>query len=194
LSTLIDENILVKQMIEGNYQAFDRLYHQYAQEVFVRIKKIVISHSVAEELHQDVFLKIWQQRERLDIGVPFKAIAFQTAKNLAINHYWKATRDEKLKAHLISQATAHYHHLDEHINFNATNEALQKAISQLPPQRKKIFISCKMEGRSYEATAVEMSISLSTVKDHMNKAMRALRKHMRSHLSLLLIFLEVLIA
>lgn len=191
MSTLIDENTLVKQMIEGNYQAFDRLYIQYAQEVFVRIKKIVISHSVAEELHQDVFLKIWQQRGRLDIGIPFKAIVFQTAKNLAINHYWKATRDEKLKAHLISQATAHYHHLDEHMNFNSTTEALQKAIAQLPPQRKKIFISCKMEGRSYEATAVEMGISLSTVKDHMNKAMRALRKHMRDHLCLLLILLEV---
>jgi len=183
VSVLINEKELVIRLNEGDYSSFDRLYQYYAKSIFTKIKKIVISHAVAEEIHQDVFLKIWQQRAQLNADIPFQSILFQTAKNLAINYYWKSSRDDKMKAHFINQATAFYDHLDDYINFSSTNEALKKAIDQLPPQRRKIFILCKMEGKSYEFAAAEYGVSLSTVKDHMSKAMQSIRKRMLHNLA-----------
>ncbi len=117
---MINEKELVRKLIQGDYKSFDELYMHYAKSIFVKIRKIVISHLVAEEIHQDVFLKIWQQRAQLNADISFQSILFQTAKNLSINYYWKASRDTKMKEDLIKNATELYHHLDDYINFSYT--------------------------------------------------------------------------
>lgn len=171
----IDEKDLLLKLRAGDRDAFNRLYQHYSRPVFSRLKSLVHEQSITEELHQDTFLKIWESRASLNTEIPFQAILMRTAKSTAIDYYRKAVRDEKLKAQLISTATELYNHLDEFIDFKDTNTAINSAISKLPPQRLKIFTMIKLEGKSYEYAASEFGVSLSTVKDHMAKAMKFLR-------------------
>lgn len=172
----LDEEIILLNLRKGDTNAFNRLYQIHSRALFLRLKSLVYDQDIAEELQQDVFLKIWEHRAALDPNVSFQAVLMRTAKSISIDYYRKALRDEKLKARLMNTATELYSHLDEHIEFDETNLAINKAIAKLPPQRLKIFTMIKLEGKSYEHAAKEFGVSLSTVKDHMARAMKFLKE------------------
>lgn len=176
-----DEKDLLLRLREGNHKAFSKLYERYANLVYNRIKRLVHVHEFAEELAQDVFLQIWERREMLGIEISFQVIVLRYAKSTAINFYRKAVRDSQLKEQLILSGTELYEPLETEINFNETNAILNAAISRLPPQRQKIFILCKLEGKSYEYAATQFGISVGTIKDHMAKAMRTLRQELSNN-------------
>lgn len=181
-TTLTDEKDLLLKLKEGDRDAFNHLYQLYSRPVFARLKSLVHQQTITEELHQDTFLKVWESRTSLNAEVSFQTILMRTAKSISIDYYRKAIRNEKLKAQLINAATELYNHLDELIDFKETNTAINTAIAKLPPQRLKIFTLIKLEGKSYEYAASEFGVSLSTVKDHMAKAMKFLRDEMaREH-------------
>ena len=180
--SFVDEKDLLLQLREGHFDAFNQLYNAYSRPVFLRLKSLVHDREITEELHQDTFLKVWENRAALNDSVSFQAILMRTAKSIAIDYYRKAIRDKKLKGQLISTATELYDHLTELIDFQETNTAINAAISKLPPQRLKIFTLIKLEGKSYEDAAKLYGVSLSTIKDHMAKAMKFLRDEMaREH-------------
>lgn len=176
----IDETDLLMQLREGDVQAFDRLYERYAKDIFRRIKSLVQDQAITEELHQDVFMKVWENRAKLP-DVSFEAVLLRTAKSISIDFYRKAVRDRHMTERLITISTELYNQVEDLIDFNETNDALKAAIAKLPPQRRKIFSTCKLEGKSYEEAAAEFGVSLSTVKDHMAKARQFIREEMARH-------------
>lgn len=184
------EQELLTDLKKGNQAAFNHFYQIHSRIVYGRLKALVHDHEVAQELHQDTFLKVWQRRATLDPAVPFRAVLMRTAKSLAIDYFRKALRDKELRAVLISRATELYDHLDHLMDFNDANNNLEAAIAKLPPKRKAIFIAIKVDGNSYEKVALELGVSLSTVKDHMAKAMKFLKEEIsRDHPELLLLLI-----
>ncbi|WP_312788871.1 sigma-70 family RNA polymerase sigma factor [Sphingobacterium sp.] len=169
---------LVKRLKQGDYGAFDQLYHQFAHVSLVKLKKLVHVHDIAVELHQDLFMKIWEKRADIPHDIPFKAILFQTLKSIAYNFYRKAAQDKNLHERLIAASTELHNQLEDQLNFNETNELLAAAIAKLPAQRQKIFTRIKIDGKSYEEVAAEFGISLSTVKDHMTRSFKFLRNEL----------------
>lgn len=189
----IHEKDLLLKLRDSDYTAFNVLYDSYAQITLSRLRRLVQIPEVVEELHQDVFMKIWEERERLPENIPLQAIVFQKAKSLAYNFYRKAALDKELHDKLMSTSTELYNELEDYINFKETNALLNEVIARLPEQRQKVFTRIKIDGRSYEEAAEEFGISLSTVKDHMTRALKFLRNELSGQLSSKL-FLVVLAA
>lgn len=173
--TVSVEDELLAQLRHGDYGAYHQLYNSYAPMIMARIRRLVLDREIAEELHQEVFLQIWNEREKLPTDVPFKAILLHRAKLQAYKYYHKASQDREMRAHLMAVATELYEQLEEQISFKETNAALMTAIAKLPEQRRKIFVRIKLDGRSYEEAAEEFGVSLSTIKDHMTRALKFLR-------------------
>ena len=174
----VNEKDLVLRLRKGDYMAFDMLYEQYRHLIFYKLKRLIQVPDVVEELHQDVFLKVWEHREQINTEAPFQAYLLRIAKNTAVNFYHKMLRDNALQQQLIHTSTELYRHVDEYMQFRESSSALQMAVGKLPPQRQRIFVSCKLDGKTYEAVASELGISVGTVKDHMAKAMRFVRKEL----------------
>jgi RNA polymerase sigma-70 factor (ECF subfamily) len=86
-------------------------------------------------------------------------------------------------------ATDLYNQLEEQIDFKETNASLMAAIAKLPEQRRKVFVRIKLEGRSYEEAAEEFGVSVSTIKDHMTRALKFLRTELIQDNPSLLFFL-----
>lgn len=170
-----DERALLLRLREGEYLAFNALYDFYAATVLLKLKKLVHIPEIAEELHQDVFMQLWSQRETLPIDVPIRAILFTKAKSLVYNFYRKAARDKNLYEQLIRTSTALYNQLEEQLDFKEANEVLLNTVAKLPPQRQKVFYAIKIEGKSYEEAAAEFGVSTSTIKDHMTRALQFIR-------------------
>lgn len=172
------EEQLLSKLRRGDYDAYHQLYEAYAPSIMARLRRLVFDIEAAEELHQEVFLQIWIDRARLPVDISFKAILLHRAKIQAYKYYHKSAQDAKLREHLLATATELYSDLEDRLAYKETNTLLMAAVEGLPEQRRKIFVRIKFDGRSYEETATEFGVSLSTVKDHMTRALRYLRKQM----------------
>lgn len=167
---------------DGDQLVLEQLYAHYAELIFKRILLLVHNPAVAEELVNDVFLQLWQQRETIDASVPVEAVLLRKARSVAIDHYRKSLRDSQLREQLMQQATAYHDPINDLLDHKEMQAAVEAAIAKLPPQRQAIFRRCKLDGESYKSVAEELGITVGTVKDHMAKAMRFLKMELNGNL------------
>lgn len=173
-----DEMMLLAKLAKGDEQAFTQLYHNYSNRLYSNILRFVKCEETAKEILQDLFLKIWELREKLDPNKSFKSFLFKVAENLVYDHFRKAARDKRLGDHLIASAVSFYSDTEEMVIYQESFHLVQKAIDQLPPTRKLVFTLCKIEGKSYDEIAALLGISISTISDHIVKANRTLKVYL----------------
>lgn len=177
MSTAQDADIeLLTRLSQGDKQAFDQLYLKYSHPLYLNLLKLTKSEEVAEELLQDIFLKIWNKRDTLDIHTGFGGYLFKISQNLVYDFFRKAKQDKALRHRITAAASENYTHIEETLLSRENRTLLQRAISTLPPVRQQIFRLCKLEGKTYEEVASLLGISVSTVNDHIVKATRHIRR------------------
>ena len=171
------EAILLQQFLEGSKEAFTQLYQHYCERLYYNILAMVKDELTAEELVQDIFASLWQKRETLTINKSFAGYLFTTSRNRVYDFFQKVERDQKLYDRIKASAISEYSHVEEALFSRENADLLQKAIASLPPQRRRAFELCKIEGHSYKEVSELMNVSLSTVKDHMAHAREAIREY-----------------
>ena len=169
------ERELVILLNHGDESAFEKLYHLYSLRILKKLVFILKEEEIAKEVLQDIFLTIWDKRQSINPNQSFRSYIFRIAENKIIDIFRKAARDRKLMDHMVNVSVASSCHTEESVAFKESNTILQTAINKLSPQRKKIFILCRIEGKTYDEVAKIVGISTGTVNDHMVKAMRTIR-------------------
>ncbi|MCC6288471.1 MAG: sigma-70 family RNA polymerase sigma factor [Chitinophagaceae bacterium] len=169
-----NEKNLLLQVAEGDEFAFRRLYDHYRKKIYALGVFLTKSESLAQELGQDVFMKIWEKREQLREIDYFNSWLRTIARNTATN-YIRARAMEKFGINHISAF--------ENSNCFTENDAadreysllLQAAVNQLPPQQQKVYILHRQQGLCHEAIAKQLDISVLTSKKYMKLALRSIR-------------------
>ncbi|MBS7563890.1 sigma-70 family RNA polymerase sigma factor [Mucilaginibacter sp. Bleaf8] len=189
IETFANEKALLQQVAAGNEQAFRCLFMQYHQLLATHIYRITESAEVAEEIVQDVFLKIWLNRHTLLTVANFKAYLFVASKNHALNELRKIVRERIKQNSYITEAIRHNNELTE---VNHTYYALlDKAIDQLPAQQKKVYLLSRHERLKYTEIGQRLGISTESVKKYLQLAKSSINgfllKNQEVSLSLLLI-------
>ena len=103
---------------------------------------------------------------------------FRIAENKVHDFFRKLKRDRKLYNHIIEITCREYEDVEIKFIHSEETALLNKAIENLPPQRKEVFYLCKVEGKSYLEVSRLLGISASTINDHIVKATRAVRDFM----------------
>ncbi|MFI5129135.1 MAG: RNA polymerase sigma factor [Chitinophagales bacterium] len=152
-----------------------------AHDYFGRLLKLVKSSSVAEEILQDVFLKLWEHRKSIDSERSFRSFLFKIAENKVYDFFRSVARDKKRAAELIVLSTTRYTEIEEFFLFDEKSVAVQRAIDTLPAQRQQVFRLCKLDGKSYKEVSELLGISLSTISDHIVKGKKTIREYLKSH-------------
>lgn len=134
-----DEKELLIRLRSGEAEAFEVLYHRHKRRIFYNTLRLVHDRETAEELHQDVFLKIWERRDTTEPEKSFHFYLTRIAQNLAVDFYRKAARDKRLLEQLIKSAVEHYDPIESELHRKERHEALHHAIVKLPPQRQKEY-------------------------------------------------------
>ena len=176
-----DEKELLLLLLNGNEQAFEKIYRLYSSRLYGNLLKLVKSEAEAQEILQDVFLKIWENRQNIDIEKSFRSYLFKIAENKVVDFFRKVARDKKREAELISLATNEYVPVEELLQSDEKTALLQKAIYSLPPQRQQVFRLCKLEGKSYKEVSEQLGISVSTISDHIVKATKSIRDYFENN-------------
>lgn len=172
---------MVKELIEGNNKAFRKLFDTYHNDVYAYSMSMLKTKVLAEEIVQDVFLKIWQHRSRLNPALSFKAYVFTITRNLTFNLIRKVADNRKLKEAVFYKSQKSYSPIEDNIAEADYELIKNKAIAQLPPKRKVIFEMSRNEGKSYLEISQELNISVSTVKGQMSKALATIRDVLQKH-------------
>lgn len=185
---LHDETGLLRGLSASDQAAFKALYDKYHHGLYRKTFQILHSASETEDIIQETFITLWEKRREIDIARPLGPWLFTVTFNRAINHLKKQLR-EKNKA---AEAILHPVTDNDFLAVEKQWQLLETAISQLSPQKKRVFQLCKMEGRTYEETSRLMGISRYTVKEYLGEVMNMLREYVRKHVrydTTLLLFL-----
>jgi len=172
----------------GDGDAFAILYSKYSRILLPKLKRMVKIPEVVDELMQDVFLKVWINRENIDLNKPFQAWVYVIAQRSIFDYYRRLALDKKMQAHLLESFVEFYEQTEDYILNKERNQLLIKAMEQLPPQRREVFRLCKIEGKSYKEAAELMSISSSTVSKQLVSAVKSVKYYVFFHSKEFLLF------
>lgn len=181
-----DQDIfLVRELIAGKEKAFKKLYEKYRWDIYAYSRSLLKSDANAEEIVQDVFLKVWLNCENLNPELSFKSYLFTIARNLAYNSLSKAANSKTLREELFYKSQKASNSTADTILDSDYESMKNQAVENLSPKRKVIFQMSRNEGKSYEEISQELDISVSTVKTQMSKALESIRGflHMNSDLT-----------
>jgi len=172
-----NEYELLKRLQSGDQLAFESLYQNYSREIYSKLVKMVKNVTLAEELTQDVFVKVWNKREVITIDQPFRYYLLTLTNNIVNDFYRKAARDRKLQDEIIAASTELYNPTEEQIYYKESKELMDQAIDSLPSQQKLVFQMCKIEGKSYDEVSKLLGISTSTISNHIVKATKSIKTY-----------------
>jgi RNA polymerase sigma-70 factor (ECF subfamily) len=181
VTPLQNESELLAQIAEGDQRAFAALFKHYHRFLFSFSLRITSSEETASEVVQDVFLKIWLNRQSLSGVRSFGAYLNRMVRNHSLN----VVRQQLQIARTTSEFSRSFDERDEsttlQLEYNEVNDLLQAAIEQLSPQQRMVYQLCHQQGLKYEEAAREMNISPQTVNAYMKDALKKIRLHFKKH-------------
>jgi RNA polymerase sigma-70 factor (ECF subfamily) len=172
-----NENELLKLIAEGDKNAFTQLYNNYRNKIYSIAFELTESTAVAEEIVQDVFLKIWVKRNTLNEVEHFRAYLFTITRNYVFTALKRIARKESIEVNAMEGAPLYYHDTEDRVLNNEYTRILQAAIDRLPEQQRQVYNLIKTEGLKREEAAAALQLSPETVKSHLAQAMRSVRTY-----------------
>lgn len=170
-----EEKELLDRLRKGDEKAFAALYNIYKDVLGYRLLRLVKSESLTEELLQDLFMKVWENRAQIDLTKSFKSYLFRIAENSVFDLFRRANRERHILTKIQLSSSEIYTHVEEFLFKKGNKEMLHQVIDLLPTRRKEVFVLCKIEGLSYQEVADRLGTSVNTVNDHIQKATEFLK-------------------
>lgn len=188
------EKELLQQLIAGDENGFVGLYEIYNRSIFNFILKYVSSTPLAEDLTQEVFIKIWESRLNL-IGVrSFKAYLFITARNHTLNSLKVVFRSQAAIGEVIAGFVDLRNDTEEDMLHKDYLVFLKKTLNELPARTREIFKLCREEEKSYDEVAKSLNISRNAVKNHMVHSMKVLSSSVKKEFGISLTIIIALLS
>ena len=170
---------VITRVSRGDASAFRELFQQFSGKVYGFALKLTHSQSTAEEIVQDVFLKVWMNRVSLESIDNFSAYLYAITKNRTFNILKRLAIEQKVKAEFVRNFRESNSETEETIIYRDYQNILSNAIDRLSPQQTVVYGLCHGEGLKYQEAAEKLQISRLTVKTHMQQAIRNIRSHLK---------------
>lgn len=171
--------LAVKDLKQGKVKAFDDLFNKYSKRLYNFAVKYLRSEEEAEEVVQEVFLYVWDKKEKLKPDYSFNAYIFTIAYNIIKKYFIKKTRDNAFKDDLIYSLLKQENNLDQIIDYKFLLEKVELIIDSLPNRRKEIFLKRKYLGLSVKQIADELGISPNTVENQLASAQKQIQNELQ---------------
>ena len=155
---------------------FAGIFQKHEHKLYNLALRITKSDLYAKDVIQDVFLKLWESRDTLHTIHNIEAWLYRLTENKIIDFLRKAAADDRLKEAVWNNLLKNFNETEALVAAKEYDQIIQKAIDQLPPQRKLIYYLNREEGLNYQEIAKELHISRHTVKNQVSTALQSIRK------------------
>ncbi len=184
-----NDDRIIEGLKKGDRAIFEDLYREYYVPLCYYCVRYVERIEDAEELVQDIFVKLWDKHEEIDINSSIGAYLHRAVQNYALNFLNKRKVKDK---YMLVQDKADFNTIDDGL-FKLEQEelrvVLKKAILELPEKRRRIFELSRYDGLKNSLIAKQLSISVKTVESQMTKALKYLRVVLKDHVPIIAISL-----
>jgi len=183
-----DEHTLVERMIAGDQTAFELLFKFYYPGLIIFASNIVLSKDEAEEIVQDFFVRLWDNRQNIKTDSNLKNYFFTSVKNRSINFL----KSNEIKRQIIEELEKQMknellYNPDVYVD-TELQRRLKTAFAKLPPRTAEIFTMSRFRGLTNDEIANDLKLSKRTVETQVSKALKILRKELQGFATLLLFF------
>lgn len=182
----MSETELIQLLNKGNKEAFTSLYYLYCDKVHHFCRLYLTSSSIAEEVVQEVFIKLWEIRGGVNEHENLAGFLFIITRNLIFDNSRKNFNENFYRMTVLAAYDEAY---DVEGEFDAQDmkRYIDRLVNELPPRQKEVFLLSRNENLSYKEIAERLDITPKTVERHINEVLKYLRKN----LHLLSVFLSV---
>jgi RNA polymerase sigma-70 factor (ECF subfamily) len=183
VTKLITDQSLAESIKNSNHGVFELVFNFYYSGLVVYADQIIKNTAVSEDIIQSVFLKLWKNRETLEIR-SFRSYFIQCTKNSCIDHL----RSQQVKNKFDNRAPETMQMVMEEDLWTKTEltELIEKSVEDLPPRCREIFRMSRYENLKTAEIADKLEISKRTVETQISKALKILRVHLIDYLSILI--------
>lgn len=191
----ISNHDYLAEIANGDQEAFCKLFHTFKNKIYAFSFSFTHSTEIAEEITQDVFIKVWTNRESLTEVENIDAWLSTITRNLCFNYLKRTALEKKAKDALKYQQTLSVENVEEYLSYKERQTEVAEALDQLSPQQRLVFMLNRYKGLKNEEIAQRLNLSPNTVKTHMVSALRKIRSFLESHaahlFSIILFFLKI---
>jgi RNA polymerase sigma-70 factor (ECF subfamily) len=176
----LEDTALVNAYLDGETRSFDVLVERYQTRLLNFVYRIVGDRERAEDLVQEVFVRVYRHLARFDRSKKFSTWIYTIASNLAKNELRNRSRNPLV---LFTSMTKGWEDEERPLEFEDPSsrpddlfrkrhvrELVESSVSQLPTHHREVFVLREIEGRSYEEIAEITHCNLGTVKSRLNRA------------------------
>ena len=179
-----DDEALILSLKAGNQQAFNVLYRRYASDVGKIALKYFKSKDLSEEIVQEVFIRVWENRAGLDARASFGNYLYTVTKNLVLNKIRRFFNEKKYLSYLSRQINFSHNKTEDVVIFSDLERFSTQLIESLPPQRKRIFKMSREEKMSNQEIANSLGLSKRTVENQITRAMKYLKGYLKAYVEI----------
>lgn len=180
----------ISRLKAGDMAAFDQIYRHYAQKLFQFSLSLLKNRADAEEIVQETFLKLWANRQKIDLYASFQSYLFTIAYNSMMSVLRKRASQQKYVDYIKSlNLIEREDSVVKKVEFEEFNDRVQSIIEQLPPRQREVFRLSREQGLSYQEIAQQLGLSVNTIENHMVRALKFIKSKLAEHsLACLLLF------
>jgi RNA polymerase sigma-70 factor (ECF subfamily) len=175
-----EKGLLVK-VANGDEEAFKLLYDHYRQKIYAYACHLTGSRLLADEVVQEVFLKVWLNRQKLPSVSNFNAWLYTISRNQLFDALKRSAREAVGRKALINEMPDAVNNADDILLNKENDKLLQQALSRLSSQQQIIYHLSRNKGMKYDEIARQLQIAPNTVKVHIVNALRTIREYIRFH-------------
>lgn len=176
----IPEQDFIENIRRGDTKAFEAVFRAYYPFLCNYATKITKEATEAEEIVQELFVRLWEKRDTISITTSLKQYLFRATKNLCLNHL----RHRKIKDEyelIVSRENETDYFIEEQLEIL---QLIDKAIASMPAKRQEIFRLSRQQGLKYKEIAQILSISVKTVETQISLALKTLRESVKNQIML----------
>lgn len=169
------ESRVLRDLKAGDHAAFEEIFERYSKQLYLFSLSYLKSEEAAEDIVQEVFIKIWNNRAAIKTDTSFQSYIFTIAMNSIRKYFNQLSRQNELRHHVLFETFDFRTDFDDRSDYQRLLYKLQELIHQMPEKRREVFIKKKLEDRSLKEIADELNITPKTVEYHITEAMRFLK-------------------
>ena len=183
-----NDRVLLEKLKSGNVACFELLYSKYSGKLY----NYVLSLSkgdfyLAEEIVQNVFVKIWEIRQHVNTEGSFNSFVYTVGRNMFLNVVKSRLQEHLYHDYVVDHEAVLDNSVEKEIEYKMLEEQINRLIEQLPPARRNIYVLSRVKNLPNKEIAALLDISENTVESQLNKATQFMRKNLLPYYSVLVL-------
>ncbi|MEX0314709.1 MAG: RNA polymerase sigma factor [Allomuricauda sp.] len=179
----LNQKRLLQSLKKGDEAAFKSIFDLCHKDLYRFILSITKSEYAAEEILQEVFVKLWRVRKSIDTSRSFRSFLYTMTRNHTYNYLRAIAHQEALKKELWKNIVLSSQSTEDSVLFAEYETILNSILDHLPQQKRNIYILSRKEGKSNQEIADLLGISQKTVKNHLWKTLQFIKIQLQPHLT-----------